>query len=131
MTPNRPYLIRAIYDWIVDNNLTPYILVNALQPGVQVPRSYVDEEGRIILNVTPIAVTGLVIGNEALEFRASFDGHLQHLYIPTFAIIAIYAFENGRGLVFGPEDEEEEGDGGNDEQPPPPPKGPPKLSVVK
>ncbi len=141
MSSSRPYLIRAIYDWILDNSLTPYVLVDAMQPYVQVPEPYI-EEGKIILNLAPLAVTGFAMNNEALEFKASFGGRLQHLYIPMTAILAIYAYENGRGLVFGLEDEtisevaegaetEEDTTGEDKKTPPKRPKGPPKLTIVK
>lgn len=146
MTSSRPYLIRAIYDWILDNKLTPYILVEANSPEVQVPPSYIDEEGKIILNLAPLAVTGFAMGNEAIEFKASFGGRLHHLYVPIPAIIAIYAFENGRGLVLGEEEPiggisgadfseqpESHPDHDDDVPPPttPPKKGKPNLTIVK
>lgn len=145
MTPSRPYLLRALYEWILDNNLTPYVLVSVEHPAVRVPAGY-SEDGKIILNLAPLAVTGFAMNNECLEFKASFDGRLTHLYIPMNSILAIYAFENGRGLFFGSEEEliQEIAEGGNPDDNPPPdgggtggdgapprPKGPPKLTVVK
>ncbi len=145
MTPSRPYLLRALYDWILDNNLMPYVLVNSEYPEVRVPPGY-SEDGKIILNLAPLAVTGFAMNNECLEFKASFDGRLMHLYIPMNSILAIYAFENGRGLFLGSEEEliHEIAEGGNSDDNPPPdggtaggngtpprPKGPPKLTVVK
>ena len=136
MTPSRPYLIRAIYDWILDNQLTPYIVVDATQPYVQVPPGHV-EDNQIVLNLAPLAVTGFAMANEALEFKASFGGQLQHLYIPTTAILAIYAYENGRGILFGTEEEMTgeivQGAPSSDmkSEAPQRPKGPPKLSIVK
>lgn len=127
MTPSRPYLVRAIYDWILDNHLTPYVLVDATLPLVQVPPDYI-EDGQIILNLAPLAITGFAMNNNALEFKASFGGRLQHLYIPMQAILAVYAHENGRGLVFGAEEEEI-----SVAEPPSQktPKAPPKLTIVK
>lgn len=139
MTSSRPYLVRAIYEWLIDNNLTPYIMVDATRDQVEVPQQFV-EEGRIVLNVSPQAVGGLVMNNHALEFDARFSGIAHHIYVPIGAITAIYAFENGRGMVFN----EEEDDG--DPTPPPPPKpkgsnesgprtppkkGKPSLKIVK
>lgn len=134
MTSTRPYLMRALYDWIVDNQLTPYIVVNAEAAGVQVPMQYV-EAGRIVLNISPTAAQGLQIGNEWLEFNARFSGVARVVTTPIQAVMAIYAKENGRGMVFGEED------GGNDDgdngQPPAPssnnnrPHKKPKLTIVK
>lgn len=99
MTTSRPYLLRAIYEWIVDNNLTPYLLVNAAVEGVVVPEQYI-EDGKIILNVNPSAVQNLLLANEAVSFSARFSGASMDLYIPIHAVLAVYARENGRGMVF-------------------------------
>ncbi|BCX89359.1 stringent starvation protein B [Methylomarinovum tepidoasis] len=111
MTSLRPYLIRAIYEWIVDNDLTPYVLVDAERDDVQVPRQYV-QDGRIVLNLSPNAVVGLEMDNEAVSFQARFRGTPMQVYLPVRAILAIYAQETGKGMVF---DEEMDGD----ETPPP------------
>ena len=102
MTSSRPYLLRAIYEWIVDNNLTPYLLVNASADNVVVPEQYI-EDGKIILNVNPTAVQGLQLANEAVSFSARFSGASMDIYVPTSAVFAIYARENGRGMVFNDE----------------------------
>ncbi len=107
MTSSRPYLIRAIYDWITDNGLTPYLLVDATIEGVDVPRRYV-ENGRIVLNIAPSATAALSLGSDAVEFSARFGGTPVHLYIPVTAVMAIYARENGQGMMFN-----EEGGGGD------------------
>lgn len=128
MTSSRPYLIRALYQWIVDNNLTPYILVNAAHTGVQAPQQYV-QDGRLVLNVNPTAVHGLLMGNDAIEFNARFSGTPMTVIVPTAAVLAIYAKENGQGMLFSEED------GGS--VPPPEPQTPagkpgrPSLRVVK
>lgn len=106
MTSSRPYLLRAIYEWLVDNQLTPYIMVDANIPHVTVPTRYI-EEGKIVLNIEPQAVGALRMGNDAVEFDARFSGIAHHVYVPIRAVKAIYAFENGRGMVFV--DEEEDG----------------------
>lgn len=128
MTSNRPYLIRALYEWIIDNQMTPYVLLDAEMSGVDVPRQYV-EDGKIILNIAPGAVQSLKITNQIIEFNASFSGFPTQVYAPIKAVLAIYARENGRGMVFSQElDEEDEG------EPPPPPRlksGKPKLTVIK
>lgn len=100
MTPTRPYVLRAFYDWIVDNNCTPHVVINAKFPGVEVPEKYVDKEGQIVLNIAPIAVKDLNLGDKTVEFDAMFGGTSYHIIAPVFAIVAIYAKENGRGMVF-------------------------------
>lgn len=131
MTSSRPYLLRAIYEWLVDNHLTPYVMVDALQPYVSVPEKFV-EDGKIVLNISPNAVARLSMSNEELEFDASFAGVPQHIYVPILAVKAIYAFENGRGMVFSDEDD---GDDGTRVSPPdsmpPQKKGRPNLKIVK
>lgn len=102
MTSNRPYLIRAIYDWILDNGCTPHVQVNALAPGVEVPQRYV-ADGRVVLNIAPRAVQNFCIGNDELVFDARFGGVPVNIRIPAGAIMAIYAQENGQGMTFSPE----------------------------
>ena len=102
MTSNRPYLIRALHEWIADNDLTPHVLVDAEQPGVVVPRDYV-AEGRIVLNVAAGAVHGLVLGNEAILFSARFGGKPYQVELPIAAVLGIYARENGHGMLFAEE----------------------------
>jgi stringent starvation protein B len=126
MTSSRPYLIRAIHEWIVDNFMTPYLLVDIEGEGVDVPRQH-GQNGKIVLNVSPQAVDGLVLSNEAVTFRARFGGIATDVYVPVDAVLAIYARENGRGMVFT-EDEDEPGPEA------PSPSGPgkrPRLRVVK
>jgi stringent starvation protein B len=110
MTSSRPYLIRAIYEWLVDNGKTPYVMVDAMVPEVRVPEQYI-EDGKIVLNMDPRAIAGLRMGNEVVEFNARFSGVSYHLVLPIQAVKAIYAFENGRGMVFS---DEEEDAGGSD-----------------
>ncbi len=105
MTPTKPYLLRSFYEWILDNQKTPYIVVNANFPGVQVPREYV-EDGKIILNISDYAVQKLKLGNERVEFVAKFSGISVPIFLPPAAVVAIYAKENGRGMVF-PDNEPE------------------------
>lgn len=100
MTSNRPYLIRAIYDWIVDNNLTPYLLVNADYPDVEVPQEHVNG-GRIVLNISPNASRGLHLENDKIVFTARFSGIARQVFVNPAAVLAIYAKENGRGMEFG------------------------------
>jgi stringent starvation protein B len=103
MTPRRPYFIRAIYEWISDNHLTPYIAVDAELPNVSVPTDYV-KDGRIVFDISFTATNKLRTGNDAIEFEARFSGKIEHIYIPINAVMAIYAKENSLGMVFTPED---------------------------
>lgn len=103
LTPNRPYLLRAYYDWLMDNQLTPHVVVDAYVPGTQVPQQYV-KDGQIVLNITESAVGGLQITNEFIEFSARFGGVPQQVLLPMAAIVAIYARENGAGTVFDVEE---------------------------
>ncbi len=105
MTSNKPYFVRAIYDWIVDNELTPYLLVDAEHPNVEVPQEYVNA-GRIILNISPRACRGLHIENDKIVFTARFSGQTFQIFVDPNAVLAIYAKENGRGMEFGPEYDE-------------------------
>ncbi len=139
MISSRPYLIRAIYEWIADNDLTPYLLVNAEAPDVTIPGQYV-QDGRIILNVSPQAVRDLELSNEWVMFNARFGGVSMAVSVPPSAVLAVYAKENGRGMVFSEDDEVlDDGTGTEppDDNPPqpeppaPPSKGRPSLRVVK
>lgn len=129
MTSSRPYLIRAIYEWLVDNQLTPYVMVDAMVPHVEVPENYI-EDGKIILNIAPMAVRDLAMTNNDIQFDARFSGITHHIYVPTPSVMAIYAFENGRGMVFSDEDDD---GGGEPPEPGQPPRarGKPNLKVVK
>ncbi|MDP3705678.1 MAG: ClpXP protease specificity-enhancing factor [Legionellaceae bacterium] len=105
MTSNKPYFIRAIYDWIVDNDLTPYLLVDAGHPDVEVPQDFVSA-GRIVLNISPKACRGLHLENDRILFTARFSGQTTQIFLAPAAVLAIYAKENGRGMEFGPEYDE-------------------------
>ena len=99
MTTSRPYITRALYDWIVDNQCTPHVLVNAEAEEVQVPQQYV-KDGQIVLNISPVAVMELLIANEALSFNGRFGGVPMDVYVPMHAVMGIYARENGQGMIF-------------------------------
>jgi len=137
MKSSRPYLVRALYEWIVDNDCTPHLLVNAEFVGVQVPAGFASD-GQIVLNVSPTAVRNLHMDNEAVSFEGRFSGVPQSLYIPAAAVLAIYARENGQGMVFDAESPMLEGgeiDDPDEQSPPddepPRPSGRPSLKVVK
>lgn len=99
MTPRRPYLFRAFYDWILDNDLTPYIVVNTSVYGVLVPQEFV-QNNQIVLNIAPQSVGQYISNNEQIEFNARFSGVPQHIVVPMAAVEAIYARENGVGMGF-------------------------------
>ena len=102
MSSSRPYLIRAYYEWILDNSCTPYILINAGWAGVDVPEEHI-KNGQIVLNISPTAVQNLLIDNEAISFDGRFSGMPRQIYAPLPALMGIYARENGQGMVFEPE----------------------------
>lgn len=112
MTSNRPYILRALHEWIIDNGMTPYVLVNAEMPDVEVPEQYV-QDGRVVLNVSPAAVKDLVLGNDFVTFSARFSGRPSEVVLPLKAILAIYAKENGKGMIF-PEEEGSDGEEARD-----------------
>lgn len=133
----RPYLLRAIYDWIVDNDCTPYVVVDAAHAEVDVPSEHV-KDGQIVLNLSPTAVEHLDLGNDRVECRCRFGGVARTVLFPVAAAVALYARENGRGIVF-PEDADPPDDPGPDD-PDPSPDGPgddaprrtgPALKLVK
>ncbi|OOF49440.1 ClpXP protease specificity-enhancing factor [Rodentibacter genomosp. 1] len=101
-SPKRPYLLRAYYDWLVDNNFTPYLVVDATYWGVNVPLEYV-QDGQIVLNLSASATGNLQLTNDFIQFNARFKGVSRELYIPMGAALAIYARENGDGVMFEPE----------------------------
>lgn len=144
LTPSRPYLLRAFYDWLLDNELTPHLLVNAALPHTTVPQQYV-KDGQIVLNIAPTAVIGLHMDNDAVSFSARFGGSPFQVYVPMAAVVSIQARENGAGTFFPPEPaydawlESLAADGLEsidpstepDDPPTPPKKGRPSLRVVK
>jgi len=103
MSPNRPYLLRAFYEWLNDNDMTPHLVVNADIPGVQVPNEHV-KDGQIVLNIAPGAIGSIEMSNERVLFSARFGGKPFQLNIPMAAVVAIYARENGAGTMFEEED---------------------------
>ncbi|PHM62906.1 ClpXP protease specificity-enhancing factor [Xenorhabdus ishibashii] len=160
MSPRRPYLLRAHYEWLLDNDMTPHIVVDVNFYGVNVPMEYA-QNGQIILNISPRAVGNLQLTNDEVRFNARFGGVGRQVTVPMAAVIAVYARENGAGMMFEPElaydvdnTESEEtdmpaadnlvllhtsqrdrkashDDDSPDDEPPQPPKGRPALRVVK
>jgi len=131
MTPSRPYLLRGLYEWIVDNGMTPHLLVNAEGEGVSAPIEFA-QSGRLVLNVSPSAVRDLSLANDAVSFNARFAGKPQQVFVPIAEVMAVYARENGRGMLFSDEDGGGEpppsGDNPSDEKPT---QSGPGLHVVK
>ena len=131
MTPSRPYIMRALYEWIADNDCTPYLLVDATVDTVDVPQQFV-KDGQIVLNISPSAVIELLISNDSVSFNGRFGGVATDIFVPMSAVEGINARENGQGMVFEPEDDA-------DDAPPPedPTPGPgkaesrPSLKIVK
>jgi len=105
MTSNRPYLIRALFEWITDNGLTPHILINAEIDGVHVPE-HVIQKGKVVLNIASGATERLMFDNETIDFKARFSGKTYPIVVPMHAVIAIYARENGQGMMFANDDSE-------------------------
>ncbi|WP_435234900.1 ClpXP protease specificity-enhancing factor [Psychromonas sp. PT13] len=99
MLVQRPYLLRAYYDWIVDSEYTPHIIVDATQPHVEVPQQFV-EDGKIILNIAPRSVMQFSMDEDAVRFNARFSGQPMQVYVPIYAIEGIYARENNAGTIF-------------------------------
>jgi stringent starvation protein B len=131
MTPNRPYLIRALYEWILDNQMTPHLLVDATKPDAALPAQFI-QDGKIVLNISPSAVRGLVLGNERISFNARFGGVAMDVAVPAEAVMGIYARENGRGMLFPDEEPLADRQRGPDDEPePPPPRERPTLKVIK
>ncbi|MFQ2738817.1 ClpXP protease specificity-enhancing factor [Aeromonas caviae] len=137
MTPSRPYLLRAFFDWLLDNDLTPHLVVNANIPHVMVPMQFV-QDGQIVLNIAPRAVGQFHMDNDAVSFSARFGGVSQQVYIPMAAVLAIHARENGVGTLFPPEPgydlwlEQAQTPTSVDPEPEPPrPSGRPILKVIK
>lgn len=127
MTPNRPYLLRAMHEWIVDNGLTPQIVVDAGHEQVRIPPSCA-QDGKVVLNISASAVRGLRLGNEWVEFSARFGGAPYDVAAPVHTVLAIVARENGVGMSFPEQPSDGPAPGGS---PSPEPRGRPNLRVVK
>ncbi|GAB7258723.1 ClpXP protease specificity-enhancing factor [Dickeya ananatis] len=102
LSPRRPYLLRAFYDWLLDNQLTPHLVVDVTVPGVQVPMEFA-RDGQIVLNIAPRAVGNLELADDSVRFNARFGGVPRQVFVPMASVMAIYARENGAGTMFEPE----------------------------
>lgn len=131
MLSSKPYLLRALYEWILDSHCTPHVVVDAEFPRVVVPREYI-KDGQIVLNVSPSAVAGLMMDADEVTFSARFGGVPINIVIPVPAVLGIYARENGQGMMFPPEmpQEPDPSDGGASAEKAPP-SARPTLRVVK
>ena len=130
MTSSRPYLVRAMYQWIVDNGTTPHLLVDADNESSQVPTDHI-QDGKIVLNIAPMAISGLTLGDDAISFSARFSGKSQTISVPIEAVLAIYARENGQGMMFTEEDGALANESDDDDPDTDPDKPKPTLRVVK
>jgi len=126
VTSSRPYLIRALYEWLMDSGQSPYVLVDAMRIDVAVPEAHI-EGGRIVLNVSPGAVRDLVLGNEAISFSARFGGQAHAVVVPPDAVLGIYSHESGHGMLFSEEENPDE----TPQNTTPPASGRPALKIVK
>jgi stringent starvation protein B len=124
MTSHRPYLLRALWEWIADNGMTPHLLVDATRPGVRVP-AHTIKDGKVVLNIADRAVARLEMGNEAVSFSARFAGASHSVVVPVAAILAIYARETGQGMALpeemGATPPPQDAQGAEPESPPPDP----------
>ena len=125
MTSHRPYLLRAMHEWVLDNNFTPYVIVNTGGPDVEVPPGH-SENGRIVLNLSPSAIRNLNITNDSLEFDGRFGGRAFHVRAPIAAVLAVYAKETGQGMAF-----EADSNAGPEHPAPPDPTPGSHLRVIK
>ena len=124
MTSSKPYLVRALYQWILDNDNTPYILVDTSSELVVIPKG-IANDGKVVLNLAPAAIQYLEMSNEQISFSARFSGVAEQIFVPVSSLLAIYARENGEGMMFPAEASDSEAD---DETRTP---GPPTLKVIK
>lgn len=104
MSPIRPFLLRAFYDWIVANNCTPHILISATIRGVQVPPQLLEEDDSIVFNISPVATRDLVINSSSISFCVTMSGQRHDIYIPMEAVASVFALEHHRGMIFEEED---------------------------
>ncbi len=130
MTSSRPYLVRAMYQWIVDNGTTPYLLVDAETGSGQLPTEHI-QDGKIVLNIAPMAISGLILGDDEITFNARFSGKPRAIHVPIQTVLAIYARENGQGMMFTEDDGALANESEGDDDDPDPDKPKPTLRVVK
>ena len=135
MKPSRPYLIKALQEWLLDNDCTPHLAVDVSIKGVMVPEQFISD-GQIVLNISPSAVQNFLLDDEAISFNARFGGVPMNIYVPMAAVLAVYGRENGAGMGFGMEPgaeyyEIDQNEGDKQPEPPKPKSARPSLTVVK
>jgi stringent starvation protein B len=128
MTSSKPYLVRALYEWILDNDNTPYILVDTNSDQVSIPTG-IASDGKVVLNLAPSAIQNLEMTNDFVSFSARFNGVAEQIFVPVASMLAIYARENGEGMMFP--DEEDGTVADSDVAKPAPRSGAPTLKVIK
>ena len=130
MTSSKPYLVRALYEWILDNDNTPYILVDTSSDQVSIPNG-IANDGKVVLNLAPAAIQNLEMTNDFISFSARFNGVGEQIFVPVTSLLAIYARENGEGMMF-PNEEDNDGTAADGEAVKPSPKSAgPTLKVIK
>jgi len=130
MTSSKPYLVRALYEWILDNDNTPYILVDTSSDQVSIPNG-IASDGKVVLNLAPTAIQNLQMTNEFVSFSARFNGVAEQIFVPISSLLAIYARENGEGMMFpGEEDDTDTTADGGAVKPAPKSAGP-TLKIIK
>jgi len=125
MISNKPYLLRALHEWILDSGLTPHIIIDVQAENLQVPQQAI-QDGKLVLNISPGATQGLEMGNDSITFKARFSGTPHTIFLPIDAVMAIYARENGQGMMFARESEPEQEKSGKVEK-----NSGPNLKVIK
>ncbi|MCP3687639.1 MAG: ClpXP protease specificity-enhancing factor [Gammaproteobacteria bacterium] len=132
MTSSKPYLFRGLYEWLLDNEATPYVLVDANSAELRIPQG-IAADGKLVLNLSPGAVQQLEMTNDYLSFSARFSGVAQDVYCPMSSVLAIYARENGEGMMFAGDAEQAQADGGKnlDNDAPEEKRNKPGLKIVK
>ena len=125
MTSSKPYLVRALYEWILDNGNTPYILVDTASDQVLIPAG-IANDGKVVLNLAPAAIQDLEITNDQVSFSARFNGKAEQIFVPVASLLAIYARENGEGMMFPAEDAATQDEPGSENRPKAP-----TLKVIK
>jgi stringent starvation protein B len=126
MTSSKPYLVRALYQWILDNGNTPYILVDTAADQVSIPDG-IANDGKVVLNLAPAAIQNLEMTNSQISFSARFSGVAEQIFVPVSSLLAIYARENGEGMMFPAEESGADAGSGNEAGR----SKPPTLKVIK
>ena len=130
MTSSKPYLVRALYEWILDNDNTPYILVDTSSDQVSIPNG-IASDGKVVLNLAPAAIQNLEMTNDFISFSARFNGVGEQIFVPVTSLLAIYARENGEGMMFPNEEDSASTVADGEAVKPAPKSAGPTLKVIK